>query len=255
MISRSWKCRAGEVTPAAVYCCVMSNGWIILVVAALWWAIQAIVQAAAKKQEQQRLRELAEQRRQAAQRGGGGSSSTSQSTTSRGRQFGTSVPTSREELAARRQAQLEELRRRRQAQAGSRQPSRTSTTVRTGTAQTPPTRQMPSRPMPQPVVRQPVKRPTPTPQRPASAPQRRAAEPATALSRFESIAAKRTREKRLTTRGLPSRQKAATVSASSTRQIRAAMHDPKRLRELLVMKELIDPPLALRDERTASWSL
>ncbi len=236
----------------------MGNSWIIIVIAAAWWIIQMIVQAAAKKQEQQRLKELAEQRRKAAQQGGTPTtqratslSQTSQQTASRS--------TSREELAARRQAQLEELRRRRAAQT-----QRSATNVRTGSGkpslQSPPTTRKQittlspqltkTKPVPNRARQTPSRQPTPEASALAAAQVLR-----TAMQAYEQPT--RSSRKKLDDESKRLRRAAESLPAPTlppTSTLRAKLHNRQALRELIVLKELLDKPLAMRSADQSLWA-
>lgn len=83
--------------------------WIIIVVVVLWQIAYGLIQKAAKERQQDRMRQLADQRRRQQ-----GTSSASRTSSSPPRQTAATRLGSRlEDLAERRKAQLEELRRRR----------------------------------------------------------------------------------------------------------------------------------------------
>ena len=248
------------------------SSWIIALLVLGWWAVQAIVSAMAKKQEQQRQRELAERRRQIESQAGGGM-------TSAGQRPPTAIsqprPATRDDLAARRQAQLEELRRRRMQQARggagapatARVPAQRTPSAPTVPGNVPPT--FPSRskipgiakaPPPRGPVKQPVRvggRP-PQPIRPATAPPKPARQPIHkelhGLSDIpDVIKAGGIRPTVAPTdigvpiSAIPGTKK-AKPAAINVGGIKQRLGDPKALRELFVMKELLDPPVALRDQ-------
>lgn len=274
----------------------MGNSWIFILLVVGWWAVQAIVSAAAKKKEIERQRELAERRRQM-EHGGASQSQPSLSPASQSTQpthRSQQGPTTRDDLAARRQAQLEELRRRRMQQ--SRGGSSGSTAVRTPTPAQNPTMHAPQTP-PTSMGRgqMPVSFPRTTnvPQKPKK--QKPAKQPArgktqTARDRLKEIERERARREfhesshkavHKELRGLRdvpdviqaggirpvssdlgapvgavspaarlSRTKQAPVDVNAMKQ---RFTSRSALRELFVMKELLDPPMALRDNPAGSF--
>jgi len=255
-----------------------TGSWIILLLLGVGWAVQAIAQAVAKKQEQERLRQVAEQRRQQAQRQSGRSTPTAQPQpeprASSGRP--SSRPTSREELAARRQAQLEELRKRRMAQSRGQQPS---TQVRTGQPsqrQTPPTRQPQARPAQRrststaapPPQQRPYLQPDDVPRRAVQRPSEKLREKDDFGGRLADLRRKQAEQKAMQKRARTSRaasprlrdkpideQSLVAPDPFASRRVgvdvsslRTRLRQPAMLRELFIMKELLDPPVSLRSE-------
>lgn len=243
----------------------MGNSWIILVLLGVGWAIQAIAQAVAKKQEQERLRQVAEERRRAAQSHSGSGATTSRTSAQPSSPQLSTRPTSREELAARRQAQLEELRKRRLAQSRGQ-----STQVRTTPQQRP---QPAARSQPVPVRRQSSTAAVPPQQPPSLQPEsvpKRTQRPSQILKKkeeFTRLAEARRRQaeeekrrsrakrsKRLRQKPIDEQRLVApsplgpSAAAPDTLQLRSKLRQPRMLRELFVMKELLDPPVALREE-------
>ena len=148
------------------------------------------------------------------------------------------------QLIARRQAQLEELRGRREQRRAGRSPQ-----AKIGPASTPTPRPSPTvfrAPPPQPSTPQPsrrVVRPAPTRSRPA--PPQRVQRP----TPIPSAVAQRPKGKRLA--ALPTDLAPAEVPTARTAQRRLSLTDsktitPQLLRRIIVLKEILDPPIALR---------
>ncbi len=229
--------------------------WIIFVLLGLWHLIGSLAERATKKQQDRRVSDLAGQQRQqqmAAHRTVAGGAAQ--------RATGPVVADRAGELAARRKAQLDELRRRRgaaTAQATGQPPGRTrpmSATLRP--AQSPP-RQAPPLPVaatppvavPQrPPVAVPQRRPAPVRRQPAARPQARRAPPPQ----------KRTIPpiERSPKSGRSLVSTARTVEARGLRTLTLPSlgdvpMDRTLLRRMMLYREILEPPIALREVQ--SW--
>lgn len=229
--------------------------WIIVVLMAAWQAVSSLIERATKKQQEQRLRELAAQRqRQMAGRGGEQRAGTRAApaagpgpgpgriatppTAGRAR----SVVDRAEALAERRRAQLEELRRRRATRQGPAQLRPTAT----------PAPASPGLPAPVQVTR-PVRRPPATPParpgRPQPAPASRP------RPRPQILAEPHETEARQSPAEQPRGRAAPPPQRPAARRIGLAEGGERTgrhlLRKMVLYKEILDPPVSLRDR--AVW--
>jgi hypothetical protein len=213
--------------------------WIIFVLMGLWQFIGSIAERASKKQQDQRVSDLtAQRRRQQASARGAPTGRTDRP------QTGPVVVDRAGDLAARRKAQLDELRRRRGVQTG--QPAaRTRPTPATlRPVQTTPRPvaaapvAVPQRPAP-PVRRQPAARPRPQVRRSAPQPER-----ATRQVKRQTV---------LPGRSLVTRK--IVVEAKETRDLTLpglgdVPMDRTLLRRMMLYREILEPPIALREVQT-----
>jgi hypothetical protein len=251
---------------------------IIFLIVVIVQVIAGLAQSGAKKREKERMRGLAEQRRrELASRGS--SPPTVRATVGHPQGQGRPVfsatpapptPVRRQEvsaLEARRQAQLEELRRRRASRTGASVP--TTTTARVSTVATVPPVRPPSRPTP---PRGPVA-PPPTPIRTVRADRRSVLEAEDRATRERARDVKIQQQhraeggikkpapaKRPGVRaprpGAPSARESVIPSgATRVKAARQALHaeslrgqikDRSTLRDLFILKELLEPPVAMR---------
>ncbi len=211
-------------------------GWIIFLIIVAANVIGPILQ--------KRKAQLGKQRQQGAER-----ASESRPRSAAGRPQTTSPgPTRMEQLIARRQAQLEELRGRREQRRAGQSPQ-----VRIGPASTPTTRPSPT------VFRAPPPQPSPQPSRRVIRPgPARPAPPQRVQRRKPTVppspVAQPIEGKRLTTMrsGLrPSAVPTARPARKRLSLVDTATITPHLLRRMVVLKEIFDPPIALRDR--AIW--
>ena len=242
---------------------------IIFVLWAAWQLVGSLVEKAGKKQQDQRLKELTAQRQRqlAAQAGRPAGAGLSGGGGAEGPR-GTGVADRLEGLAARRKAQLEELRRRRTArhpgtaQQGSPpvvlRPTRTPMST-PGMGRSFPTQRAPqpvpiarSAPPVRRVPRQPPVPPTTAP--PPTPPVGRGAPLGTPAQRVVTPEVRRKvqPEPRLGPHSVFAHTK--KISTAPSRRRRPAVHggepiDRALLRKMIVYREILDPPLALRAEQ------
>ena len=245
--------------------------FLLILIAGAWQIISLIIQSAEKRKKQEREMELANKRRQVGQ-------------AYQTQQMSSSGPVNQppgntgqlrsraEELAARRQAQLEELRRRRAGKSSSSQPQ---TQIRLGGPASTPVSQSPMvLPARQPSQirsrqadlesihrQQEMERRQKVEQERINKQQVKAADEAEA--RRDAIEESRVRADRdrfhrkvesglgnplqdLNSDDIHSRQK-LKLKAVNRLAVKGRLRDPETLRELFVLKELLDPPLGLRD--------
>jgi hypothetical protein len=230
----------------------ISLGTIITIILILWGVIQVVVQASAKKKEQERLAQLARRRREeaalAARLGAQGSpgSPTPHARAEPQAAMPAAPPSALEELRRRRAAQLEDLRRRKQ-QADAR---KTQVRITPGGATAPPVTQLPSRraTMPPAVL---TGRSQPTRTRPAMQPVQRAPRPLVTPSRAAPVPVAPS----FTIDGTAEGPVAPLVQTAPP-PVRAQKRKQPRIDELgltrgsirraIILKELLDPPIALR---------
>ncbi len=210
--------------------------WIIFLLLGLWQWIGTLAERSTKKQQEKRVLDLAARRKQQQM----GSPPTAAGGTTQ-RAFGPGVTDRAGDLATRRKAQLDELRRR-SGKATSQPPARTRPTPVTLRASlapatrpgSPPLATMPQRP-PVPVRRQPAARPqarrAPPPQKRPARPGKRLTETRQTLIHHEIAVVKGPRE--LALPGLD-----------------GVPMDRTLLRRMMLYREILEPPIALREVQT-----
>jgi len=244
----------------------MKYAGLIVVLIVVVQVIAGLVQQATKKQQQERARELAEQRRRQSGGGEGGRGGGSP-TRPVGRvqvQTGTAEPSRLETLAARRKAQLEELRRRRTAQvrAGASQ-------VKTGRAAVPAAAPAAkSTAMPRVKTIATLKADHGAIRAREAAEARRRQETGQRARQAEEESARRKqleRQRRAADRAKRKRKQEAAVQAAARAKVEAVdvygvseerggradrlrqvLSNRRTLRELFIIKELLDAPISLR---------
>jgi colicin import membrane protein len=247
----------------------------VILVSVIWQVVSSIIENAAKRKEQQRIRELAQRRRGAPETAVSAGDAAPRPELARASAPPTAAPSSprmqtrAEELAARRQAQLEELRKRRSGQGRPTAPTQVRIAPQTPTSASQGIPTMQGR-RGQPIVSRPAD--------PASI--RRAQE----AERLRQLQVQRRRQQELLAAGqAEAREKtladarrqaeraAALKRAAAARRAAAAprgaggvlltpidgritsgrlqslLRDRRSIRELFVLKELLDPPLATRN--------
>ncbi len=241
--------------------------WIILIAGVAWQIIVAIMNERAKKQQEARLREAARRRQSAGSSPATASAAPPTRTPSRGESRA-------ESLAQRRQAQLEELRRRRQAQMNE---ARQREQAAQAPMSTPPISRplRESRPTPRPASPTPPPAAPPTRGRiaptdvagarrpPTIAVPEQHEGPRSTLVDWSKTEAADTSAYRLATDQPPPKPRDPAAAAPVTPSVYAAtrgkqrgsdlavllaggLKDAASLRRAIMLKEIIDPPIALR---------
>jgi hypothetical protein len=238
--------------------------WIVIIVIILWQVIASAVQNAAKKQQQRQMAEEAQQRRSraATQTGSGPRLATSTRAPTRpgGAPVGLPTQTRKDDLAARRQAQLEELRRRRSQGASPAPTIRTAPTTmgQPGTQPVPvPTRQPdivagPTRTQRTELAKaraaeERTRRRRETRKQRKSAQTQRAAAVEPVAVPAEAPAPRRPRVETPVEPDAYETQRSRTSERAAA--LVARLGDRDTLRDLFVLKEILDQPVALRPKR------
>ncbi len=217
---------------------------IFAVLVVVWWIIQAVVRASAKSQEQKRLAELARKRREQPQ-------ATSQAPVAElfvARAAPVEAPHTNqlEELRRRREAQLEELRRRKQSKGRTAQVRATPTAPPARPTHAVPAARRPPVPLVRPVAPPPAPAARARPSRPQAP--RPLVSPVTARPPLAPKAVPQDVVEVTHAILQPTESPSLRVTTRSAKRHRAALPmDTSSLRRAIVLKEILDPPVALRE--------